>query len=73
MFFHKDGYYKANQRFEKIKPPFATTSITGHGGIKGGIAVLFLYNTHPPNILRSKKAYTHRRGITVMSMNTQII
>ena len=43
--------------------------LTTHGGINGGIAVLFLFNTHPPNILRSKKALTRRRDIMAMSMN----
>ena len=37
--------------------------------VSGGIAVSIFICYNPPNILRSKKAITHRRDITAMSMN----
>ena len=48
-------------------------STTRGQALWSGIAVLFLYNIHPPNVLRSKKAYTRRRDIMGHGMNTQII
>ena len=43
--------------------------LTEHGGIYWRYAVLIIFNTHPPNLLRSKKAITHRRDITALNMN----
>ena len=31
--------------------------------------MLFLFNTHPPNVLRSKKAYTRRRDTMLHTIN----
>jgi len=59
------GLKKSSRRMRRLN--------NQNGGIYWRYAVLFLYHTHPPNILRSKKAITHRRDITAMSMNCQII